>query len=160
MVIETQGIDMEYGLSSPAETWEYPDTYEAVAVLTTGKVNSAEAYNNSPKTGGRVIRELKRLQDILKDSPFALSYRVRDDVLLYCAYNEALAANGAMPGNWLNTCLDEVICMKILTRIAGDDADCGNIIEELKVATRQYPACQQKLSKIQYQLRKTGLTFL
>ncbi|UPK71085.1 McrB family protein [Chitinophaga filiformis] len=160
MVIETQGIDMEYGLSSPAETWEYPDTYEAVTVLTTGKVNSAEAYKNSPKTGGRVIRELKRLQDILKDSPFALSYRVRDDVLLYCAYNEALAANGAMPGNWLNTCLDEVICMKILTRIAGDDADCGNIIEELKVATRQYPACQQKLSKIQYQLRKTGLTFL
>lgn len=158
MAIEMQAMDMEYGLSSPAETWQYPDTYEAAAALKTRKVSSTEAYNNSPKTGARIIRELKRLQDIFKDSPFALSYRVREDVLQYCFYNEALAANGPMPGNWLNTCLDEVICMKILTRIAGDDADCGSIIEGLQAATMQYPACQQKLARLQHQLRKTGFT--
>jgi hypothetical protein len=158
MVIEMQGVDMKYGLTLPAETWEYPDTYEAATALTTGRLSGAEAYRNSPKTGVRIIGELTRLYDILKDSPFALSYRVREDVLLYCAYNEALVANGPVPGNWLNTCLDEVICMKILTKIAGDDADCGDIIEGLLAATRQYPACQQKLLRIQHQLRKTGLT--
>ncbi|MCF6406658.1 AAA family ATPase [Chitinophaga filiformis] len=158
MVIEMQGIDMEHGLTSPAQAWEYPDTYEAATALATGRLSGAEAYNSNPKTGTQIIRELKRLHDILKDSPFALSYRVREDVLLYCAYNEALAANGPIPLNWLYTCLDEVICMKILTRIAGDDADCGHIIEELQVATRRYPACQRRLSRIQHQLRKTGLT--
>ncbi|SHN02572.1 McrB family protein [Chitinophaga sp. CF418] len=158
MVIEMQGIDMERGLTSPAEKWEYPDTYEAAAALTTGRLSGPEAYKSNPKTGAQIIRELKRLHDIFKDAPFALSYRVREDVLLYCAYNEALAANGPMPGNWLNTCLDEVICMKILTRIAGDNADCGDIIEGLQAATRLYPACQQKLSRIQLQLRKTGFT--
>lgn len=158
MVIEKQGIDIEQGLTTPAETWEYPDTYEAATTLTTGRLSETETYNDSIRTGALVLRELKRLHDILKDSPFALSYRVREDVLLYCAYNETLAAGGPMPENWLNTCLDEVICMKILTRIAGDDIKCAEIIERLQAATRQYPACQQKLLKIQRQLRKTGLT--
>ena len=158
LVIEMQGIDIEKGLTSPAETWEYPETYEAATELTAGRQSGAEAYNNSLKTGTQIIRELKKLYGILQDSPFALSYRVREDILLYCTYNEALAANGPMPGNWLNTCLDEVICMKILTRIAGDDAECGELVEQLQTATRHYPACQHKLSGLLHQLRKNGLT--
>ncbi|PSL27069.1 McrB family protein [Chitinophaga ginsengisoli] len=158
MVIEIQGVDMKHGATSPAETWKYPDTYEAATALITGRLSGSEAYNNNAKAVDRITDELTRLSKILEDSPFALSYRVREDVILYCAYNEALAANGLMPGNWLNICLDEAICMKILTRIAGDDADCGGIIERLQTATMQYPACQRKLSRIQQQLRKTGLT--
>ncbi len=158
MVIEMEGVDIEQGLTTPAEKWEYPDTYEATATLTAGKLNGAEAYSNNLKTGTLIIRELKKLHQILQDSPFALSYRVREDVLLYCAYNEMLAANGPMPGNWLNSCLDEAICMKILTKISGDESDCGDIIEKLQAATRSYTACQQKLSAIQHQLRKTGFT--
>ena len=158
MVIEMHNVDMEYGLTSWTETWEYPDTYEAATALTTGIIKGPEVYSNNSKKGNRIISELTKLNDILKDSPFALSLRVRNDVLLYCAYNEALAANGPVPGNWLDICIDEAICMKILTRIAGDSAECGDIIEGLQAATRQYPACQQKLSRIQRQLRKTGLT--
>ncbi|PWV44850.1 McrB family protein [Chitinophaga sp. S165] len=158
IVIEMQGMDIEHGLTSPVETWEYPDTYEAAAVLMEGKLSGREAYNNSPKVGTQIMNELKKLNGILIDSPFAISYRVREDILLYCAYNEALAAYGTMPANWLNICLDEIICMKILTRISGDDTECGDIIEKLLAATRQYPNCQRKLSRIQLQLRKTGLT--
>lgn len=158
LVIEMQNVDMEHGLLSPGELWEYPDTYEAATELTTGRLNGPAAYNNRPKTGTQIIRELKRIYEVLKDTPFALSYRVREDVLLYCTYNEALAANGPLPHNWLNLCLDEVICMKILTRITGDDAACGDIIERLLAVTQEYPACQRKLSKIRLQLRKTGLT--
>jgi hypothetical protein len=158
MVIEMEHVDFEQGLTTPAERWEYPDTYEATVTLTAGKLSGAEAYNNNLKTGEQIIQELKKLHQILLGSSFALSYRVREDVLLYCAYNEMLAANGPLPGNWLNSCLDEVICMKILTRLSGDESDCGDIIEKLQAATRPYPACQQKLSVIQHQLRKTGLT--
>lgn len=158
IVIEMQGVDIEHGLTSPAETWEYPDTYEAAAVLMEKKLSGREAYNNSLKAGTQIMNELKKLNGILTDSSFALSYRVREDILLYCAYNEALAAYGPMPASWLNICLDEIICMKILTRISGDDAECGDIIEKLMAATRHYPNCQRKLSRIQLQLRKTGLT--
>lgn len=157
MVIEMQGVNMKQGAASAAERWKYPDTFEAATALITGRLSGSEEYNNA-EIRERITDELARLGKILEDSLFALSYRVREDVILYCAYNEALAANGLMPRNWLNICLDEAICMKILTRIAGDDADCGGIIERLQAATMQYPACQRKLSRIQQQLRKTGLT--
>lgn len=158
LVIEIQGIDMERGLTSPADTWTYPDTYEAATVLMEGKLTPAEAYGKTPQTGALVIQVLKKLHQILKDSPFTLSYRVREDVLLYCIYNEALAANGAMPADWLNTCLDEVICMKVLTKIRGDESECRDILEQLETAFRYYPLCQQKRAAMLYRLGKTGFT--
>jgi hypothetical protein len=158
MVIEMKRKDLYYDLTAAAEKWEYPATFEAAELLIAPPLDRYMAYNEYPETGMRIIRQLEKLYLILDDTPFELSGRVRHDTLVYCFLHKKLAATDALPDDWLERCLDEIICMKILVRISGDADTCRPVIERLIQETAHYPVSRQKLQRMLSLLENGGYT--
>jgi hypothetical protein len=116
-------------------------------------------YNDNPQTGRKVIKELEEINEELIDSPFSFAYRVRNEMLIYCIYNAALQPPKITPVKWLLTCLDEMIMMKILSRIEGNEKKCGSIINRLlgKIGGK-FPESYKKLLQMQIRLNNNGYT--
>jgi energy-coupling factor transporter ATP-binding protein EcfA2 len=158
MVIEMNEVDLYAGLKAEREDWQYPDEFPVATILTQPRINYTEAYKKNPATSARIMQELMKINEILVNSPFRFAYRVRNEILIYCAYNEALNSTSQLPANWLNSCLDEIFMMKILSRIEGDESQCRDIIEQLYKVTVPYPACQQKLKQMLQKVNQGAYT--
>ena len=63
---------------------------------------------------------LKALNATLEDTPFKIAYRVQNELVLY--FTELLRENPeADQEQLLTTALDDIMMMKVLPRIEGDD---------------------------------------
>ena len=68
---------------------------------------------------------LKDLNKALNNTPFKIAYRVQNELVLY--FSELLRENpGADQEKLLATALDDIMMMKVLPRIEGDDELLGN----------------------------------
>jgi hypothetical protein len=164
MTIEMNEVNMSKGLMIPADEmneddWQYPSVYFSPDLLS-GTLHSAnEAYQTDIERGRKIIRELEILNEILSDSPFKFAYRVRNEILIYCAYCLQLEPD---PEHWdicLDICLDEMLMMKILSRIEGNEKKCEHIIKKLlKRISRRLPNSSKKLETMLEQLNNNGYT--
>lgn len=68
-----------------------------------------------------VSNMLNGLNEALNDTPFKIAYRVQNELILY--YTELLRENADAK---LATALDDIMMMKVLPRIEGDDELLGN----------------------------------
>jgi energy-coupling factor transporter ATP-binding protein EcfA2 len=158
MTIEMNEMDMERGLCQYKNEWQYPENFITAGFLTGRLQDVGAAYNMNLSTGRKVIGELKEIYDILSDSPFRFGYRARDEILMYCAYNSELVKQKKLE-NWLNRCLDEMIMMKILSRIEGNERKCGTIIRLLlEKMHNKFPKSYEKLGQMQRRLENSGYT--
>jgi hypothetical protein len=158
LVIEMKRRSLYEDLTAPAATWEYPQTYELAAFLTDKRLDRYAAFNQDPQLGMRIIERLERLYTILDGTPFALAERVKHDTLVYCFLHKALFTHVPFPDKWLNYCLDEIICMKVLVRIAGDADTCSRVVQRLLQVTTSYKDSHQKLLQMQSDLENGGYT--
>lgn len=158
MVIEMQTRDMQVHPYVPASGWTYPETFEAAALLTQCSANSELMFSGGKEISGHITRYLENIKTALKDTRFILSNRAWNDTVRYCFQHQLLEAATSLPANWLNDCIDECICMKVLVRIGGDADTCERVIERLLQATRYFPRSQQKLLQMQALLKNTGYT--
>ncbi len=72
-----------------------------------------------------VVNTLNELNNALQDTPFKIAYRVQNEMVLYFA--ELLRENNeADQQKTLATALDDIMMMKVLPRIEGDDELLGN----------------------------------
>lgn len=84
-----------------------------------------EIDNLDERVRGNVVEKLKELNKALDDTPFKIAYRVQNELVLYFA--ELLRENpNADQLQLLNTALDDIMMMKVLPRIEGDDELLGN----------------------------------
>jgi len=116
MVIELNEIDFYGDLKAPGIALDFPDVPLNSEYLLGEFLQGREAYLSSPLNGDFIISELRAIDAILSESPCRFGYRVRDAALIYCAYNAKLNVNNES-NDWLLTCLDEIILMKVLPRI-------------------------------------------
>ncbi|MVT11128.1 McrB family protein [Chitinophaga tropicalis] len=159
MTIEMDIVDMEDGLLEYSQSWEYPSEFIAPGFLLDRLPGGYDAYHKNVTVGKRIIDELKAINEVLEHSPFRIAYRVRDEILAYCAYNAEIAGSSEQHGDWLNTCLDEMLLMKILSRIEGSEAKCGEIIKKLmQKVYNKFPGSYGKLEKMQWRLNNWGYT--
>ena len=130
MVVELDGIDFYGGVKTPGTDLDFLDVPLNNDYLFSEFLQGREAYLSSPLIGDFIISELYAIDTILSESPYRFGYRVRDDALIYCAYNAKLNVN---KGNneWLLTCLDEIILMKVLPRINGSYKSSEKVINGL-----------------------------
>jgi hypothetical protein len=78
---------------------------------------------------------------------------------MYCACNEELISSNVSLDKWFNTCFDEAVMMKILTRIEGSETKCGHIINALLAITNgKFRESYRKLEQMQRQLEISGYT--
>ncbi|GAA3943306.1 hypothetical protein GO495_07700 [Chitinophaga oryziterrae] len=159
MTIEMNKVDLNKGLGLPENDWEYPDVYISAEDLLGQPQDVNMVYNDNPDIGRKVIKELEEINEALINSPFMFAYRVRDEMLIYCTYNASLQPPNITSKKWLFTCLDEMIMMKILSRIEGNEKKCGSIINGLleKIGTK-FPESHKKLLQMQFRLNNNGYT--
>jgi hypothetical protein len=159
MTIEMNEVDMNKGVEVLENDWEYPEKYISATFLLGQLQDINEAYNINPVAGRLVLNELEEINALLLNSSFRFGYRARNEILTYCIYNGALLPLGTPVRKWLYICLDEMIMMKILSRIEGNEKKCSSIIKSLLVKlAHNYPTSHKKLLQMQGQLNNNGYT--
>ncbi|SFN52629.1 AAA domain (dynein-related subfamily) [Chitinophaga sp. YR627] len=157
MTIEVKMKPLQEKLVREAEQWEYPPTYEPAAWLMAPPPDRFIAYQNHPDIGMRIFRHLEKLYIILEDTKFALSDRVLHQTLVYC-FLHCEQKKTDLPADWIYAFLDEVIAMKILVRIAGDNDTCRVLLDRLLPEMTPFPASRQKVLQMQSVLENVGYT--
>lgn len=155
MIIEMNKVDIRKGLEVQSDDWQYPQHYIPAGLLNDRLQDVSVAYHRNRETSIKVLDELEEIHDYLYDTPFRPGYRIRNQMMMYCACNGDLKR----PETWLNTCIDEAIMMKILTRIEGSENKCSSIINTLLEKTNEkFPESHRKLERMQRQLEISGYT--
>ena len=153
MTFEMNDVDLGYGLESVQNDWSYTaaiDTKYALSEFTAGK----EVYPLY-KQSTEVIAFLRKLNGILEGTAFKIAYRVRDEFLIYCYHSGKLSESS----NWLIHAFDQMVSMKILSRIEGDQSRTEKVLKELSgLLTEAYPKSHSKLKEMQHRLASNGYT--
>lgn len=146
MVIEMRDIDLYRGLTADTHDWQYPDLYISGMLLDNILPDVKTAWLQYTDCCRQVLQALSPFYNVFK----GLSYRLRDEALLYCVYNHSI-------GQPLLESLDEIIMMKILPRIKGGPAACSTLIRSLLHLTQhRYPKSYIKLECMDLILAETG----
>ncbi|SFE77206.1 hypothetical protein SAMN05518672_11035 [Chitinophaga sp. CF118] len=159
MTIEMNEFNMKEGLEVSDDNGEYTTNYINAEFLNNKFHDVNTAYHKHLDVSRKVIKELENINAVLLNSHFRFAYRVRNEILIYCAHNEELLPPDTPQDNWLNICLDEMIMMKILSRIEGNEKKCMHIIKELLQKIKyKFPASSKKLTQMLHQLSNSGYT--
>lgn len=154
MTFEMNKVDLDAGLDKNNEDWSYPkECIPSDVVL--GEYTAGHEVVNKFAEGREVIDFLKDLNDKLEGTPFKIAYRVRDEFLIYCYYASFDKSNK----NWLSIALDEMISMKILSRIEGDEAKTGEVLRNLQdILHDEFEKSRSKLKEMETRLQNSGYT--
>ncbi len=149
MTFEMNEVKLRSGLAAEDEQWAYPDPCMA-ASLVLGQLTRGGAVPEGFAQREDVLVWLQKVNDILEGTPFKVAYRVRDEFLIYAYHNSQLANK---PSDWLDRCLDELLVMKVLSRIEGDEGRVGDVIKQLKgLVTESWVHSTRKLEEMQRKL--------
>lgn len=102
---------------------------------------------------------LEQLNEALADTPFKIAYRVQNELVLYFAalrQEEVHKATGT--AELLATAMDQILMMKVLPRIEGDDELLEEPLERLAVYAEGYPKASAKIKEMQERLGRSHFT--
>ena len=91
-----------------------------------------DIYEDNRDLCDQVLAYLEQVNEILKDTPFKIAYRTRNEFLMYAVNRKALA-----PDSQLWQTLDEMTSMKILSRIEGDEERTKKVLDGLKALVEE-----------------------
>ena len=121
MTIEMNEVDLDAGLT---------ERYEHIGKLGCGEligtaVEGVDVYAANKEVCDKVLTYLKTVNAVLEGTSFKITYRTRNEFLLYVvnnlSYKKDEAGNELTEEYVIARALDEVTSMKILSRIEGDD---------------------------------------
>lgn len=125
-------------------------------------VNADEVLDEHPteeemlKT--QLSEKLGAINDVLEDTPFVVSYRVLNELVIYAG---VLLDDGKGMDDAINDAVDQITLMKILPRIEGDEDILGNAKDENNRLCRLMkvvgPKSQEKLREMNRRL-ESGFT--
>lgn len=154
MTFEMNEVDLTAGLDNTKNDWSYPDNCLSADDLIGTFTSGAEVYHQFEEST-EVVDFLKKINVELEESPFKIAYRVRDEFLIYCYYASLNQANT----EWLKLALDEMVIMKILSRIEGDEAKTNSVLTKLMVILNEdYKKSNAKLVEMKTRLTISGYT--
>ena len=121
MTIEMNEVDLERGLNSRFEPIGKIDFEDLV-----GKsVEGFDVYQKNKQDCDSALDYLKAINEKMEGTPFKIAYRVRNEFLLYVVNTLSVEKNNMKTKNdkglVIARALDEITCMKILSRIEGDE---------------------------------------
>ncbi len=155
MTFEMNIVDLSSGLGDGKSDWSYPETFVPIDDVVGDFSAGSEVVNLYPESQ-EVIDYLIRLNEILDGTPFKVAYRVRDEFLIYCYYSSLFEDR---PDNWLETALDEMTAMKVLSRIEGDEPKTAQVLTEFGgILNENFPITTAKLDEMRKRLQISGYT--
>ena len=123
-------------------------------------VVKALADDNAEKTEwlkGEVAKVLTGINSALEGTPFKVAYRVQNELLLYF-YQLWLEDKTAEWENILNIAVDQILMMKVLPRIEGDEELLVKPLDRLVAVSTAYPSATKKLEEMKWRLEQSRFT--
>ena len=158
MSFELSDVKLAEGLDASPET---PFGSIPAAAATPSRLKPAEFYAANRALCDAAVAFLGTVNKALEKTPFQIAYRTRDEVLLYCV--ERTEGGASLP-----QALDEAACMKILSRVEGDQKREGVLkalaeavraaLDAAGDAARECTACTEKIGEMLAQLKDGGYT--
>lgn len=162
MTIEMNEVKFDGFFESSSEL-TYPDSvlpkeYFLPCHTTAGKALESVS-DDAEYIKANVPAMLEQLNEALADTPFKIAYRVQNELVLYFAalrQEEAHKATGT--AELLATAMDQILMMKVLPRIEGDDELLEKPLERLAVYAEGYPKASAKIKEMQERLGRSHFT--
>lgn len=123
-------------------------------------VVQALAAENEEKTEWlktEVAKLLSEINSALDGTPFKVAYRVQNELMLYF-YQLWLEDKDADWGGLLNTAVDQILMMKVLPRIEGDEELLEKPLERLTAFSAAYLNASKKLNEMKQRLGQSRFT--
>lgn len=121
MTIEMNEVDLRGGLDSHYESIGKLGKTELIGYC----VEGVDVYSSKKDVCDKVIDYLDKINSKLEGTPFKIAYRTRNEFLLYVVNNLPYAKDedgNKLEENYIiQRAMDEITCMKILSRIEGDE---------------------------------------
>ena len=126
MTVEMNEVDLHGGLTKRHESIGKLSNAELVG----SAVEGVDVYNDYTDVCDIALGYLQKVNDVLEGTPFKVAYRTRNEFLLYVVNNLPYCkdenGNDLEQGYVTARALDEITCMKVLSRIEGDDTKVSN----------------------------------
>lgn len=118
----------------------------------------ADAQKTEVWLKGEVASFLGQLNECLSNTPFKVAYRVQNELMLYF-YQMWLEDKNARWRNILNTACDQILMMKVLPRIEGDEELLEKPLERLiNFCEPFFPNATKKLFEMKERLELSRFT--
>lgn len=146
-------------------TLDYVDEPLASSLFLARNVNGNKAIeeidNLNDQFKANVANTLKALNDALEDTPFKIAYRVQNELVLYFA--ELLREQPeADQESLLAAAIDDIMMMKVLPRIEGDDELLGTrsngTLNNLATFAANLPKSSKKIEEMTKRLERSHFT--
>lgn len=121
MTIEMNEVDLHGGLTERNEHIGKLSKADLIGYA----VEGVDVYAANKEVCDTVLTYLDAVNNVLEGTPFKVAYRTRNEFLLYVVnnlpYNKGENDEELSQGFVVARALDEITCMKVLSRIEGDD---------------------------------------
>ena len=128
MTIEMNEVDLKGGLTNRHENIGKIEFDDIIGKA----VEGVDVYAAHKGVCDKAITYLKSINAALDKTPFKVAYRTRNELLLYVVNNLSWKTDDELEDFVIARALDEITCMKILTRIEGDETKVSaNFLDNL-----------------------------
>lgn len=162
MTIEMNEVKFDGFFESSSEL-AYPDSVLPKEYFLPCHTTAGKALESVPDDAeyikANVPAMLEQLNEALADTPFKIAYRVQNELVLYFAalrQEEAHKTTGT--AELLATAMDQILMMKVLPRIEGDDELLEKPLDRLAVYAEGYPKASAKIKEMQERLGRSHFT--
>ena len=128
MTIEMNKVDLMAGLTNRHENIGKIEFDDIIGKA----VEGVDVYAAHEGVCKKAIEYLESINATLDKTPFKVAYRTRNELLLYVVNNLSWKTDDESEDFVIARALDEITCMKILTRIEGDETKVSaNFLDNL-----------------------------
>lgn len=128
MTIEMNKVDLMAGLTNRHENIGKIEFADIIGKA----VEGVDVYAAHEGVCKKAIEYLESINATLDKTPFKIAYRTRNELLLYVVNNLSWKTDNELEDFVIARALDEITCMKILTRIEGDETKVSaNFLDNL-----------------------------
>lgn len=128
MTIEMNKVDLMAGLTNRHENIGKIEFDDIIGKA----VEGVDVYAAHKGVCKKAIEYLESINATLDKTPFKVAYRTRNELLLYVVNNLSWKTDDELEDFVIARALDEITCMKILTRIEGDETKVSaNFLDNL-----------------------------
>ena len=128
MTIEMNKVDLMAGLTNRHENIGKIEFADIIGKA----VEGVDVYAAHEGVCKKAIEYLESINATLDKTPFKVAYRTRNELLLYVVNNLSWKTDDELEDFVIARALDEITCMKILTRIEGDETKVSaNFLDNL-----------------------------
>lgn len=162
MTIEMNEVKFDSFFESSSEL-TYADDVLPKEYFLPRHTTAGKALENMPDDAehlkANVPMLLEQLNEALADTPFKIAYRVQNELVLYfAALRQEEAHKETATADLLAMAMDQILMMKVLPRIEGDDELLEKPLERLAAYAQGYPKASAKIKEMQERLGRSHFT--